>query len=92
MFAVAHNVDHVQLNCVKFCSDSRAIKSYWMPTKWGVEVLREGDSMNKRKFLESAGAVTAAAAAVIVSRSAQAQTPATGTNVVVTYHSVSGNT
>ena len=48
--------------------------------------------MNKRKFLESAGAVTAAAAAVIVSRSAQAQTPATGTNVVVTYHSVSGNT
>jgi NAD(P)H dehydrogenase (quinone) len=46
--------------------------------------------MNKRAFLEAAGAATAAAAILASSTSAQAQ--ASEVNVLVAYHSVTGNT
>jgi NAD(P)H dehydrogenase (quinone) len=50
-------------------------------------------TVNKRKFLEGAGAATAAAAAVLVANtSTEAQAPGAGTNVLVVYHSVTGNT
>lgn len=45
--------------------------------------------MNKRKFLETAGVATAAAV-LLASKSTQAQAP--GVNVLVVYHSVTGNT
>ncbi len=47
--------------------------------------------MNKRKFLETAGAASAAAVLLAV-KPTQAQAPAVGVNVLVVYHSVTGNT
>jgi NAD(P)H dehydrogenase (quinone) len=46
--------------------------------------------MNKREFLEGAGVATAAAAILASSTSAQAQS--SEVNVLVAYHSVTGNT
>jgi hypothetical protein len=46
--------------------------------------------MNKREFLEGAGAATAAAAILASSTSAQAQ--GSDVNILVAYHSVTGNT
>jgi NAD(P)H dehydrogenase (quinone) len=48
--------------------------------------------MNKRRFLQQAGAASVAAGLVLASRSSEAQAPAADVNVLIVYHSVSGNT
>jgi NAD(P)H dehydrogenase (quinone) len=48
--------------------------------------------MNKREFLETAGAASSAAAVLLASGPSPAQTRATGVTVLVAYHSVTGNT
>jgi NAD(P)H dehydrogenase (quinone) len=53
---------------------------------------REGFAMNKREFLETAGAASTAAAVLLASGPIHAQTPATSVTVLVAYHSVTGNT
>ena len=48
--------------------------------------------MNKREFLETAGAASAAAAVLLASGPSQAQTPAVGVTVLIAYYSLTGNT
>jgi NAD(P)H dehydrogenase (quinone) len=48
--------------------------------------------MDKRRFLKEAGAASAAAALLLASRQSHAQAPGSVTNVLIAYHSVTGNT
>ena len=48
--------------------------------------------MNKRKFLQDAGIASLAAGVALASKPLRAQTPASGGNILIVYHSVSGNT
>jgi NAD(P)H dehydrogenase (quinone) len=48
--------------------------------------------MDKRSFLKEAGAASAAAALLLASRQSHAQAPSSVTNVLIAYHSVTGNT
>src|SRR5438105_1724682 len=52
---------------------------------------REGIAMNKRKFLKQAGAASVAAGVVLASKTSQAQAPS-DVNILIVYHSVTGNT
>jgi NAD(P)H dehydrogenase (quinone) len=47
--------------------------------------------MNKRKFLKQAGAASLVAGFVVASKTSQAQAPA-DVNILIVYHSVTGNT
>jgi NAD(P)H dehydrogenase (quinone) len=48
--------------------------------------------MNKRRFLQQAGAASVATGLVLASKSSEAQAPARDVSVLIVYHSVSGNT
>ena len=48
--------------------------------------------MNKRRFLQQAGAASVATGLVLASKSSEAQAPAIDVSVLIVYHSVSGNT
>jgi NAD(P)H dehydrogenase (quinone) len=48
--------------------------------------------MDKRSFLQQAGAASVAAGALLASRSARAQASSSELNILIAYHSVTGNT